>query len=168
MDFLQQNWPIVLIVLGIALILAVFYLRPRQRVKLTDSAPIRPHMVRRDGPEGNSVIDEAAAATSDVAGEVIGAQVHRHLSGVSTSPDDLQRLKGVGPKFAQLLHAQGIARYEQLARLTPAEIERLDSVLGPFRGRLTRDRVIEQADYLARGDEDGFEERFGRLESEQK
>ena len=26
-----------------------------------------------------------------------------------------------------------------------------------------RDRVVEQADYLARGDRDGFEERFGRL-----
>ena len=164
MEFIQQNWLLILIVLVVLLIVAVLVLRPRQQVRLTQSTPLRPHMPRRrDGPEGNSVIDEAAAATSDVAGEVIGAPVHRHLSGGAGAPDDLQRLKGVGPRFAQLLHAQGVTRYEQLARLTSAEVERLDSLLGPFRGRLTRDRVIEQADYLARGDEDGFEDRFGKL-----
>ena len=164
MEFLQQNWLIVIVVLIIALIVAILVLKPRQRVQLTDSSPIRPHMAKPAGPnEGRAVAGEAAAATSDVAGEVIGAPVHRHLSGGAGAPDDLQRLKGVGPKFAQLLQAQGVTRYEQLARLTSAEVERLDSVLGPFRGRLTRDRVIEQADYLARGDEDGFEDRFGKL-----
>jgi len=35
--------------------------------------------------------------------------------------------------------------------------------MGPFRGRLARDRVIQQADYLGRGDIDGFEEKFGKL-----
>jgi predicted flap endonuclease-1-like 5' DNA nuclease len=164
MEFFQQNWLIVLVVLIIVLIVAILVLRPRQRIQLTDSSPIRPHMAKPIRPnEGRAVAGEAAAATSDVAGEVIGAPVHRHLSGGGGAPDDLQRLKGVGPKFAQLLQAQGVTRYEQLARLTSAEVERLDSVLGPFRGRLTRDRVIEQADYLARGDEDGFEDRFGKL-----
>jgi predicted flap endonuclease-1-like 5' DNA nuclease len=43
------------------------------------------------------------------------------------------------------------------------EVELLDAQLGPFRGRLKRDRVIEQADYLARGDKDGFESKFGSL-----
>jgi hypothetical protein len=35
--------------------------------------------------------------------------------------------------------------------------------MGPFQGRLARDRVAEQADYLARGDIEGFEEKFGKL-----
>ena len=43
------------------------------------------------------------------------------------------------------------------------EIERLDEQLGAFRGRIKRDRIVEQADYLARGDTDGFEQRFGAL-----
>ena len=42
-------------------------------------------------------------------------------------------------------------------------IETLDAQLGPFSGRLTRDRVVEQASYLARGDTDGFEQQFGKL-----
>jgi predicted flap endonuclease-1-like 5' DNA nuclease len=48
--------------------------------------------------------------------------------------------------------------------MTPAEIDLLDRQLGPFRGRLQRDRVVEQADYLARGDKEGFEARFGSLD----
>ncbi len=47
--------------------------------------------------------------------------------------------------------------------MSPAEIERLDPQLGAFRGRIIRDRIVEQAAYLARGDIDGFEQRFGKL-----
>ena len=60
-------------------------------------------------------------------------------------------------------HLIDALRFEQLAGLTPTEIERLDAQLGPFSGRLTRDRVVEQASYLARGDTDGFEQQFGKL-----
>jgi len=89
--------------------------------------------------------------------------VHRQLDRGAEPHDDLCRLKGVGPKFADALHAAGFYRYEQLAHLTPTEVERLDTQLGAFRGRIARDRVVEQADYLARDDADGFEQRFGKL-----
>jgi predicted flap endonuclease-1-like 5' DNA nuclease len=47
--------------------------------------------------------------------------------------------------------------------LTSTEIERLDNRLGSFRGRIARDRIVEQADYLARNDIDGFEQKFGKI-----
>jgi predicted flap endonuclease-1-like 5' DNA nuclease len=72
-------------------------------------------------------------------------------------------MKGVGPKLADALHARGFARFEQLAGLSGEEVERIDSQLGAFRGRIRRDRIVEQAQYLARGDQDGFEQRFGKL-----
>ena len=129
---------------------------------MTDSAPKRPHMqaARR---EGRGIAGEAAAATSDVTGELLGAPVHRELSGRKDPADDLCLLKGVGPKFADALHALGFHRFDQLAHLSPNEVDRLDSQLGAFRGRIVRDRIVEQADYLARGDTDGFEQRFGAL-----
>ena len=43
-------------------------------------------------------------------------------------------------------------RFDQIAHLTPEEIDRLDEQVGPFRGRIRRDRIVEQAAYLARGD----------------
>ena len=156
-------WPIILVALAIGLITGYLLLRPRQRVNLTDSAPIRPHMPPRRSGEGKGLSDEIAAATSDVAGQLLGSHVHRHLPGASGPPDNLEKLKGVGPKLATMLNGMGIIRFEQLARLSEAEVERIDASLGAFRGRLTRDQVVAQADYLARGDIDGFEHRFGKL-----
>ena len=162
MDLIREYWWLIVVV--VALVLAFVLLRPKQRVQLTDSAPLRPHMaVAKPPAEGRGIAGEAAAATSDVSGEIIGAPVHRALEGEAGAADDLCRLKGVGPKFADALHALGFVRYEQIANLTPTEIERIDGQLGAFRGRLTRDRIVEQADYLARGDTDGFEQRFGKL-----
>jgi predicted flap endonuclease-1-like 5' DNA nuclease len=161
MDLIREYWWLIIVV--VALVLAFVLLRPKQRVRLTDSAPVRPHMMAKRPPEGRGIAGEAAAATSDVTGEILHAPVHQTLDGDSGPADDFCRLKGVGPKFADALHAVGFIRYEQIAHLTPTEIERIDAQLGAFRGRLTRDRIVEQADYLARNDIDGFEQTFGKL-----
>src|SRR3954447_12877225 len=144
MDLIREYWWV--IVITVALVLAFILLRPKQRVTLSDSAPVRPHMAQSARPrEGRGLAGEAAAATSDVAGELIGAPVHRSLDGGSDTADDLCLLKGVGPKFAVALHAIGFTRFEQIARLSPTEVERIDGQLGAFSGRLKRDRIVEQA-----------------------
>jgi predicted flap endonuclease-1-like 5' DNA nuclease len=162
MDLIREYWWVIVIV--VALLLAFILLRPRQRVKLTDSAPVRPHMARQKRPpEGRGIAGEAAAAASEVTGEILHAPVRRTLDGDQDPADDLCRLKGVGPKFAEALRDAGFVRYEQLAHLSATEVERLNTRLGTFAGRITRDRLVEQAEYLARGDTDGFEQRFGKL-----
>ena len=159
MELVRDYWWV--IVIGLALVLAIVLMRPKQRVTLSDGAAVRPHMQQR--PEGRGLAGEAAAAASDVTGEIFGAPVHRELAGDKEPGDDFCRMKGVGPKFADALHAQGFTRFEQLAHLTATETERLDAQLGAFSGRLTRDRVAEQAAYLARNDTDGYEQTFGKL-----
>jgi predicted flap endonuclease-1-like 5' DNA nuclease len=162
MDLIREYWWLIAVV--VALALAFILIRPKQRVQLTDSAPLRPHMAHQKRPhEGRGLAGEAAAAASDVTGALFRVPVHQTLDGDKDPNDDLCRIKGVGPKFADALHGLGFNRFEQLAHLTPTEIVRLDSQLGAFRGRITRDRVVEQADYLARGDSDGFEQKFGKL-----
>lgn len=108
---------------------------------------------------GKGVPDEIAVATTDVAGEVLGVDV----SPAAGPADDLARIKGVGPKFVARLNELGITRFDQLAGMNDTELAHLDERLGPFTGRLARDRVVEQADLLARGDIEAFEERFGKL-----
>jgi predicted flap endonuclease-1-like 5' DNA nuclease len=158
MDLAREYWWVLALVA--ALIIAFLLLRPKQRVTLTDSAPVRPHMQKREGPaEGRGLAGESAAAASDVAGQLINAPVHRALDG----EDDLCRMKGVGPKFASALAAAGLIRFDQIAALSPDEVNRIDSQLGTFSGRLRRDRIVEQAAFLARDDRDGFEKHFGRL-----
>lgn len=77
--------------------------------------------------------------------------------------DDLTRIKGLGPKIAQLLQTLGITRFEQIAAWNEADIDRIDAQLGKFQGRIRRDSWVEQATYLAKGDTDGFEGRFGKI-----
>lgn len=161
MDLIREYWWVIVLVV-VALALAFILMRPKQRVTLTDSAPVRPHMQQATAREGRGIAGEAAAATSDVAGDIIQAPVRRALEGDLPS-DDLGRLKGVGPKFAEALRSAGFDNYSKLASLTPVEIERLDERLGSFRGRIARDRIVEQADYLSRNDTDGFEQKFGKL-----
>lgn len=170
-------WPMILLAIAIGLISGLIaFRRPKQKVTLSKAdAPVRPHMASiaqeqavpthtsDGGGERNGFSDEIAAATSDVLGQVIGAPVHSNLPGSHGVPDDLQRMKGVGPKLAGLLASRGLVRFEQIAALSPQEITALDADLGAFKGRLTRDRVIEQAAYLARGDQAGYEREFGKL-----
>lgn len=171
-------WPVILIAVAIGLVVGILIFRPRQKVTLSRTdEPVRAHMrqqpaitpqhdippqVVRTAPRREGIVDEVAAATSDVVGQVIGSPVHANLPEGET-PDDLQRMKGVGPKLATMLNAQGLMTYGQIAALTPSDVERIDAELGAFRGRLSRDRIVEQAAFLARGDTHGYEASFGKL-----
>jgi predicted flap endonuclease-1-like 5' DNA nuclease len=161
----------ILIAVGtiVVLILAFLLLRPRAGPKIAPRPDGEsPYVASRERPymkpppaEGAGVADEVAHAATDVACEVLGVEARPDAG----AADDLSRLKGVGPKFVARLSELGITRYDQLAGMGANEAAHLDERMGPFVGRLARDRIIEQADYLARGDVDGFEEKFGKLGS---
>jgi predicted flap endonuclease-1-like 5' DNA nuclease len=146
----QNNLVLLVIALVIGLAIALWLFRGRRPAS-------------SDGPEGNALPDEFAAATQDVAGEIFGVDAHPNIPGPSGPPDNLQLLKGVGPKLAAQLNEFGITRFDQLAGLTENEVALLDRRMGAFEGRIARDRLVEQACYLERGDTDGFEAKFGKL-----
>jgi predicted flap endonuclease-1-like 5' DNA nuclease len=131
------------------------YVASQERPYLAPPPPPAP-----EPTQGKSVADEVATAATDVAGELLGVDVPRGAVGPA---DDLKQLKGVGPKFVARLNELGIIRFDQLAGLNETEAAHLDERMGPLQGRLAKDRVIEQADLLARGDVETFEERFGKL-----
>ncbi|WP_106638531.1 hypothetical protein [Allosphingosinicella vermicomposti] len=160
---------LIVLVLGIAVAWWIFRRKAAPRVE-TKVPPVEsrpePAPLARTAPdtrEGNGLIDEGAAAATDVAGHFMGVEAHAELPGAEGPPDNLQTMKGVGPKFAALLNENGITRFEQISRLSAGEIEVLDGKLGAFSGRIARDRLVDQAHYLARGDRDGFEAKFGKL-----
>jgi NADH-quinone oxidoreductase subunit E len=74
-------------------------------------------------------------------------------------PDDLKRIKGVGPTLLALLHALGFYHFDQIAGWTPAELAWVDEHLEGFRGRASRDKWIAQARLLAEGEETEFSRR---------
>jgi predicted flap endonuclease-1-like 5' DNA nuclease len=64
-------------------------------------------------------------------------------------PDDLKRIKGIGPKLEQLCHSLGFFHFDQIAVWTSDEILWVDQNLEGFKGRVVRDDWVAQARQLA-------------------
>jgi predicted flap endonuclease-1-like 5' DNA nuclease len=79
-------------------------------------------------------------------------------------PDDLKKIKGVGPKLEELLHTLGIYHFQQIASWGAPEIAWMDSNLEGFSGRVTRDDWVGQAKLLAGGGETEFSRRVDKGE----
>jgi NADH-quinone oxidoreductase subunit E len=63
-------------------------------------------------------------------------------------PDDLKKIKGVGPKLEGTLNDLGIYHFDQIAGWTESDVAWVDERL-KFKGRIERDGWIEQAKALA-------------------
>lgn len=67
----------------------------------------------------------------------------------AAGPDDLKKIKGIGPRIEKLLHGLGIYHYDQIAAWGPEEISWVDNKLS-FRGRIDREGWVSQARALVR------------------
>jgi predicted flap endonuclease-1-like 5' DNA nuclease/glycosidase len=71
------------------------------------------------------------------------------------TPDNLERIEGIGPKFASALLEAGIKSFSQLAKAKPAKLEKILSEAG-LRKPASVSTWAEQAALLVSGDEAGF------------
>ena len=147
-------------VAGVLLLAVLLLFGRRQRVTLSqdDARPLEKRsFAPRDTPAPAPVIEdanlEAAVMAPPPAADAVAA----------SEGDPLTRIKGLGPKAAARLAELGITRFDQIAALHDAAADRLDAQMGAFRGRLARDRWVEQARLLAAGETAAFEAQFGKL-----
>ncbi len=66
-------------------------------------------------------------------------------------PDDLKQIKGVGPKMEAMLHSMGFYHFDQVAGWSADEVAWVDQNLEGFKGRVSRDKWVDQAKTLAAG-----------------
>ncbi|SNY54406.1 Predicted 5' DNA nuclease, flap endonuclease-1-like, helix-3-turn-helix (H3TH) domain [Pseudooceanicola antarcticus] len=66
----------------------------------------------------------------------------------TVTKDDLQQLKGVGPKLAQALNDAGVLSFAQIASWTEADVAWVEENVKGARGRIGRDGWIAQAQAL--------------------
>jgi len=66
----------------------------------------------------------------------------------SDNPDDLTRIKGIGPKIEGILHTLGVHHFHQIAGWSPDNVEWVNDHLR-FKGRIQREQWIEQAKKLS-------------------
>jgi len=153
-----------LIAIAVVLVIAVLWVvrsrygrgalppQPRESVEPAPKVEVPPVIV---GPAG---------APADIPPPLVDALVTVPVFAAPDGPpDDLAKLKGVGPKLIAVLGTLGITRYDQIAAWTEADIAAIDARLGAFKGRPARDKWVEQAGHLAAGDVAGFEAKFGKL-----
>jgi len=181
----HQTAILVAVVVAAVLLLLLFLLRGRkQHVEFRADAPVAarpvapatpvtaasppPPLAAADPaplpPEGHGIGDEVAAAVEDVVDQFMG--VDSHPSGAAVpGGDTLTLLKGLGPRAAGRLSELGVTRFSQIASWDDTDVAAIDAQMGAFKGRIARDRWVEQARLLAAGDRDRFESEFGKLGS---
>jgi NADH-quinone oxidoreductase subunit E len=124
----------------------------------------------RANGEPNRAMREDATGAESPAGKVDGGaaaaptrKTPRKLfeAPAGVAPDNLQLISGVGPVLEGNLHALGITTWGQVAKLTPEQIAEVEGELG-FKGRVLRDRWLEQAEVLARGGVEEYRKIFGK------
>lgn len=90
-----------------------------------------------------AIADAAAAAAAGI-GSLMDDAGAAAAQESDVKADDLQQIKGIGPKIAGILHDLGIRQFAQIAAWTPENVDWINDHL-KFKGRVERERWIEQA-----------------------
>jgi NADH-quinone oxidoreductase subunit E len=126
-----------------------------------DPAPSGMHAASAPDTEADEADrDEAGSDTGGSAEEAtIGTEPQRLHEPREGGPDDLKRIKGIGPKLEDQLNRMGVYHFDQMAAWSPSEVAWMDENLGEFRGRASRDDWVGQARQLSEGGETDFSQR---------
>lgn len=100
--------------------------RPSEREKPADAPP---------GPAPAVEIAPASAVEEEAPGSDAPQQ---------TAQEDLTDIRGLGPKAAATLKAEGVTSIAQIAAWTDEDVARFDQLING-RGRITRDEWVPQA-----------------------
>ncbi|MFN3993398.1 MAG: NADH-quinone oxidoreductase subunit E [Tabrizicola flagellatus] len=93
----------------------------------------------------------SAATPETVALVVTGRKPKALKAARKGKADDLKLILGIGPKLEALCHRLGFFHFDQIAEWTAEEIAWVDENLEGFKGRVSRDKWVEQARILAAG-----------------
>ena len=100
------------------------------------------------GGQGQDKEADSAAISAAAVAAVAGAQeLVVAPSGASDDADDLQQIKGIGPKIAGILNELGILQFEQIAAWSATDVDWVNERL-KFKGRIEREEWIPQAKAL--------------------
>jgi NADH-quinone oxidoreductase subunit E len=97
--------------------------------------------------DGQAADVAASEPTPRILAAVAQAAASLAQDTADAEPDDLQQIKGIGPKIADRLNELGVLRLQQIAEWTPENIDRVNQHL-KFKGRIEREEWIPQAKAL--------------------
>jgi uncharacterized delta-60 repeat protein len=122
-------------------------------VPMDDAAPV---VAAATAPAPADHLEVVPATTDGLAAPAAGVEpgragCHNRLPRPEFGePDDLKRIKGIGPKLERLLHGEGVYYFWQIAEWTGEDVAIVDARLTSFKGRIERDAWVAQASEFAR------------------
>lgn len=184
LELVEANWPLLIAALLIGIVVAWWIFVAGRRTKVSGDRSDVLDEGANPAARNQALIDTPPAATGAPvnapglagAGTAVAAAVEQQgaqamkeeraeaeVTPDAKTPDDLTRIKGVGPKLNDMLVSLGVTRLSQIAAWSNEDIDRIDPQLGRFEGRIRRDNWVEQARLLSDGDTKGYQDRFGSL-----
>jgi predicted flap endonuclease-1-like 5' DNA nuclease len=73
--------------------------------------------------------------------------------------DELQEIEGIGPALEKLVNSLGFYHFDQIAAWSEADIATVDAEMKTFKGRIKRDKWVEQARIITAEGLEAFRER---------
>ena len=119
-------------------------------------------VVRRSGGAYLRSMPSSQLKTDVVLGVAIPSRNARGRIGrLGPVVDSVLANHGYPPAIEKLLNEMGISTFQQVAGLTPPQIEEVEAEAG-FRGRIGRNNWLQQAEVLARGGVEEYRRVFGK------
>ncbi len=110
--------------------------------------PVRPPVAANAPTAGPMTANSEAAVLSRIAARAHEIDFDRIGRATPAEADDLKDIVGVGPFLERKLHRLGIYSFQQIARFTPEDVEKVNGIVEFFPGRIERDNWVEQASAL--------------------
>jgi predicted flap endonuclease-1-like 5' DNA nuclease len=102
----------------------------------------------------------APVAAAPIAAAAIGLTAIGIPAAVGAA-DDLELIKGIGPKLNGVLNGLGVHRFDQIANWTAGDVDKVDDHLGAFKDRIGQEEWIPQAKLLAAGNHSEWQRIYG-------
>ena len=129
------------------------------------AAPV-PKPVAAPEPAAKLVADTDTGGIGLGAGAAVAAGAALTAIGIPAAigaADDLLRIKGIGPKLNGVLNGLGVTRFDQIAKWTAGDVDKVDDHLASFKGRIGQEEWIPQAKLLATGQDVEWERIYGTV-----
>lgn len=157
---LQAIWAGVIIFVALGLLLSLTLCKPlsppvqqgrapvARKTQKAEAAPAPATSAPSPATPASASRQASAPAASD---DAPGKKPETLSAPRDGQPDDLKKIKGVGPKLEQLVNSLGFYHYDQIANWTEEEVAWVDAHLENFKGRVSREDWVSQAKQLASG-----------------
>jgi NADH-quinone oxidoreductase subunit E len=126
-------------------------------------AAVKPATAKKAAPKAAKAETAPKAAAKIAAAPAVAEGPGRKPKVMKTprksGADNLQMIKGVGPKLEGLLNDMGFFHFDQVSAWGADEVSWVDQNLEGFRARVSRDNWVSQATALAAGEKIEFSKR---------